>query len=154
MVTLSLCLFWQIISFIPPLWLLHNGWLNNDGKYCYITLKIIVMLQNVCVFGFWKMRSTFSFVCSLSCGKKWKKLTSSSTNQSVKKAKYSAYTRKYCCSGRKCEWSAVNINSQSFSTIEIFGDIIEMNFALVWHHTKSSWLRVEANSSSNAFSHR
>ena len=37
----------------------------------------------------------------------------------------SAYTREYYNWGRKCAWSAININSLPFSTIEYFVDIIE-----------------------------
>ena len=73
------------------------------------------------------------------------------------KAKNSTSTREYCCCGRKCVWSAININSSSFSTIEHFGDIIETNFALgPWYDAiqNSIGLGVEANWPSNAFSLR
>ena len=87
MVTLNSYLIWQIISFILPL----NEYvmcilLNNAGKYCDITLKIMVMLQNVsenCVriLEEEKHRQLCTFV---SLWKKWKKLASSSINQSVR----------------------------------------------------------------------
>ena len=48
MVTLFSCLIWQIISFILPLNEYDCVYLNNTGKYCDITLKILVMLQYVC----------------------------------------------------------------------------------------------------------
>ena len=44
-------------------------------------------------YGFWKKRSTFSSVCSLSCEKKCKKLASSSINQSVKSQKQCLHPR-------------------------------------------------------------
>ena len=104
--------------------------LNNAGNYCDITLKIMVMLQNVCenyvrILEEEKHRQLCMFVI---LWKKWQKLASSSINQCVK-SQNSAYTREYCCCGRRCAWSAININSPSFSTIEHFGDIIETNFA-------------------------
>ena len=74
-------------------------------------------------YGFWKKRSTISSVCSLSC-EKCKRNWHPHWLTKVWKAKNSKYTPKYCCCGRKCVWSAININSPSFSTTENFGDII------------------------------
>ena len=136
MVPLSSCLIWQLISFILPpnkygclyawttleniacdrltdnffypsaerIWLCIR--LDNAGKYCDITLKIMAMLQNVCkncvrILEEEKHRQLRMFVI---LWKKRKKLASSSINQSVK-SQNSAYIREYICCGRKCVWS-------------------------------------------------
>ena len=61
-----------------------------------------------------------SYVPYLVQKKKWNELSFSSINQSVRSQKKGAYTRKYCCCGRKFVWSAININLPSFQKIDTF----------------------------------
>ena len=98
-----------------------------------------------------------SYVRSLSYEKSEKKLASSSLNQSVKSQKQCVHPRILLLWQKACVWSAININSPSFSTIEHFGDIIETNFAQrPWYDAIQSSIGsgAEANWPSNAFSLR
>ena len=94
---LSSCLIWQIISFVltpnKQRWLCIR--LNNTEKYCAITLKIMIMLQNVCencvqILEEEKHHQLWIFVI---LWKHWKNLASSSINQSVKSQKQCVHPR-------------------------------------------------------------
>ena len=83
-------------SFYPSaerIWLCIR--LNNAAKYCDITLKIMVMFQNVCensvrILEVEKHRQLRTFIL---LWKKWKKLASSSLNQSVRNWKQCVHPR-------------------------------------------------------------
>ena len=114
--------------------------LNNAGKHCDITLKIMVMLQNV-AYGFWKKISTVSSVCSLSCeSESEKNLASSSINQSVKSQKQCAYLRilllwqKVCVNRHQHQFTVV-LNNWTFRRHHWD------EFYWVWCHTKFNWFR-------------
>ena len=122
MVTLSSCLIWQILVF-ERIWLCIR--LNNAGKYCDITLKITIMLQNVCENCVWILEEEKPppYVRYLV-----KETSILIDNQSAKSKKQCVHPRIMLLWQKVCVWSAININSPSFSKIEHFGDITETNF--------------------------
>ena len=70
-VTLSLCLTGQIIRFIlpPNEYGCAYAWktLVNTATLLWKTGYVAEYVRKLHIFGFWKKRSTVSFVCSLSC---------------------------------------------------------------------------------------
>ena len=112
--------------FAERIWLCIRS--KNGGKYCVITLKIILILQNVCkkTYGNGKKTSTVGCLCAFSNFKKWKKLTCWCQKQCV---------RKYCCCCWECARVSINICSASFATIFTFPRLLCVVFCvkiLVW----------------------
>ena len=122
--------------------------LEQRWKFCDITLKIMVMLQNVCencvrILEEAKHRQLRIFVI---LWKKWKKLASSSINKSVKSQKQCVHPtilllrQKVCVKRRKHQFTVV-FHIGTFRGHHWDEFCLKI---LVWRHTKSN-SAVEAN---------
>ena len=112
--------------------------LNHAGKYWDITSKIMVMLQSencIRILEEEKHRQLYMFVI---LWKKWKKLASSSINQSVKSQKQCIHPRILPLRQKVTHQFIVVLNNWTFRRHD--GDEYYIK-TLVWRHTKFNWFR-------------
>ena len=144
MVTLSSYQIWQIIRFIlpPNKYGCVYAW-TTLGNIVTLLWKIMVMLQNVCencvrILEEEKHRQLHMFVI---LWKKWKKLASSSINQSVKSQKQCVHPRilllwqKVCVKRHQHQFTVV-LNNWTFRRHH-WDEFYKKTLA--WCHTKFNW---------------
>ena len=115
--------------------------LNNAGKYCDITLKIMVTLQNVCEnsIRILEEEKHCQLCIFVILWKKWKKLASSAINQSEKSQEQCRRPlllwQKVCVKRHQHQFTII-LNNWTFRRHHWDEFCI---ITLVWRHTKFNW---------------
>ena len=133
----------QIYPSTERIWLCIRS--NNAGKYCDITLKIMVMLQNVCenCVRILEEEKHCQLRMFIILWKKWTKLASLSINQTVKSQKQCVHSKillmwQEVCMKRHQQQFTVVLNNWTFRRHHWHKFCLN---ALVWRYTKFNWFK-------------